>query len=98
TPPAHNRSLFDTVRFSYPDVIQQLIAGDGGVSPLSIIRVGDRLLAGEVRVQHTSQQGRAFTLVAIRDRTESFTLRAALEVIGQAALIIDANDRIVDFN
>jgi hypothetical protein len=33
TPPAQNRSIFDTVRFSFPDVIQQMIVGDGGVAP-----------------------------------------------------------------
>jgi hypothetical protein len=99
TPPAENRSLLDTVRFSYPDLIQQLITSDGGgVSPLSVIHVGDRLLAAEVWVRHTSQKGRRLALVAIQDRTEDFTLRAALDVIGQAALIIDGNGRIVDFN
>jgi hypothetical protein len=98
TPPAQNRSVLDTIRFSFPDVIQQLIAGDGGVSPLSMIHVGNRLLATEVRVRHTSQQGRRLALLTITDATEAFTLRAALDVIGQAALIIDSNDRIVEFN
>ena len=99
TPPAQNRSLLDTVRFSYPDVIQQLIQGEGGgVSPLSVVRVGDRLLATEVWIRHTSQKGRRLALVTIQDKTEDFTLRAALDVIGQAALIIDGEGRIVDFN
>jgi PAS domain-containing protein len=98
TPPAQNRSIVDTVRFSFPDMIQQLIAADGGVSPLSMIHIGDRLLATEVRVQHTSQQGRRLTLVTIQDKTEEFTTRAALDVIGQAALIIDNNGRIIQFN
>jgi PAS domain-containing protein len=98
TPPAQNRSLLDTVRFSYPDVIQQLITSEGGRSPLSIIHVGDQLRAAEVRVHHISQKGRRVALVAIEDKTEDFTLRAALDVIGQAALVIDANGRIVEFN
>lgn len=99
TPPAENRSLLDTVRFSYPDVVQQLIAGDrGGVSPLSVIHVGERLVTAEVRVQLTLQKGRRLALVTIEDKSEDFTLRAALDVIGQAALIIDSRGRIVDFN
>jgi PAS domain-containing protein len=98
TPPAQNRSILDTVRFSFPDMIQQLISGDGGTASLSMIHVGDRLLATQVRVQHTMQQSRRLTLVTIQDNTESFTLRAALDVIGQAALIIDNNGRISEFN
>ncbi len=77
TPPAQNRSLLDTVRFSYPDMIQQLITGEAAASRRSrMIHVGDRLLATEVRVQHTSQQGRRLALVAIQDKTEEFTLCA----------------------
>jgi PAS domain-containing protein len=98
TPPAQNRSILDTVQFSFPDVIQQLIAGDGGVSPLSMIHVRDQLLATEVRIRHTSQQGRRLALLTIVDKTEDLTLRAALDVIGQAALVIDSNGRIVEFN
>jgi hypothetical protein len=98
TPPAQNRSILDTVRFSFPDMIQQLITGEGGISPLSMIHVGDRLLATEVRVQHTLQQGRRLTLLTIQDKTEEFTTRAALDVIGQAALIIDDNGHIIEFN
>jgi PAS domain-containing protein len=98
TPPAQNRSLLETVRFSFPDMIQQLITADGGIAPLSMIHLGDRLLATEVRVRHTSQQGRRLTLVTIQDKTDEFTMRAALDVIGQAALIIDNNGRIIEFN
>jgi hypothetical protein len=97
-PPAQNRSIFDTVRFTFPDMIQQLIAADGGVAPLSMIHVRDQLVATEVRIKHTLQQGRRLTLVTILDRTQDFTLRAALDAIGQAALVIDGSGRIVEFN
>jgi hypothetical protein len=96
--PAQDRSLLESVRFTYPDVIQELIAGPGGVSPLAMIHSGDRLIAAEVRVQHTLQNGRRLALVIIEDRTESFSLRAALDVIGQATLIIDQRGRVLDFN
>jgi PAS domain-containing protein len=98
TPPAQNRSLLETVRFSYPDVVQELICADGGRSPLSLIHVDDRLLAAEVQVQHITQNGRRVALVAIDDRTEDFMLRAALDVSGQATLVIDAAGRVVEFN
>jgi PAS domain-containing protein len=97
-PPAQDRSILESIRFSYPDVIQELIAGDGGVSPLAMIHADDRLIAAEVRVQHTLQNGRRLALVIIEDRTEGFSLRAALDVIGQATLIIDQSGRVVEFN
>lgn len=96
--PAQDRSLLEIVRFSYPDVMQESIAGDGGVLPLAVIHVEGRLIAAEVRVRHTLQNGRRLAVVVIEDRTESLSLRAALDVIGQAALIIDQAGRVVDFN
>lgn len=96
--PVDGRSLFETIRFSYPDVVQELITEAGGVAPLSMIQVGDRLRATEVRVQHMAQKGRRFALVVIHDKTEEFTVRAALDVIGQAALVIDSQGRILAFN
>lgn len=98
TPPAQNRTLFETVQFSFPDVVQQLIAGEGGSAPLSIVHVGDRIIASEVSVHHTTQQGRRLALVTLQNKSEDFTLRAALDVVGQAVLIIDSNGRIVEYN
>jgi PAS domain-containing protein len=96
--PLSGRSLFETIRFSYPDVIQELITRTGGVSPLSMIWIGDRLRATEVRVQHMAQKGRRFALVVIHDKTEEFTVKAALDVTGQAVLAIDSQGRILAFN
>jgi hypothetical protein len=95
--PAQDRSILDTVRFSYPDVVQELIAGNGDLA-LAMIHVQDRLIAAEVRVRHTLQNGRRLALVTIEDKTEGFSLRAALDVIGQAALIIDHSGRVIEFN
>lgn len=97
-PPAQDRSLLETVRFSYPDLVQELIAGDGGLLPLAMIHVEGRLIAAELRVRHTLQNGRRLALVMIEDKTEGVSLRAALDVIGQAALIIDHSGRVIDFN
>jgi PAS domain-containing protein len=98
TDPVSGMSLFDAIRFSYPDAVQELLAHAGGVVPLSMIQVGDRLHATEVRVQHMAQKGRRFALVAINDKTEEFTAKAALDLTGQAALVIDSHGRIVAFN
>lgn len=95
---APGRGLFDSVRFSYPDMIQDLITGAGGVVPLSMIRAADRLRATEVHVRHVSQQGRRFALVIIHDKTAEFTLRAALDVAEQATLVIDSQGAVLAFN
>jgi hypothetical protein len=63
-----------------------------------MIHIRDELLATEARVQHTSQQGRRLALLTIIDKTEDLTLRAALDAIGQAALVIDGNGRIIELN
>ena len=92
------RTLSDALQFSYPEMVQELITGMGGIAPVVMIKVGGRLLATEVRVQHTIQKGRRFALVVIQDKSEELTAQAALDVSGQAVLIIDAQARVLGFN
>jgi PAS domain-containing protein len=92
------QGLFETIRFSYPDAVQGLIGDAGGVLPLCMVQVGGRLCATEVRVQHVVRKDRRFALLAIEDRTEQFTIKAALDATGQAALVIDSRGRILSFN
>jgi hypothetical protein len=90
--------VFEAIRFSYPEVVQELIAGFGGIAPLAMIHVGDQLRVTDVRVQHVAQRGRRFALLLIIDTTDEFIRRAALEASDSAALIIDARGRILAFN
>jgi PAS domain-containing protein len=92
------RNLFETTHFSYPDVVEQLIAGKDGVVRPSMIRVADRLRVAEVRVQHVAQKGRRLALVIIEDITEGFCLRAALDTAEYAALVVDSEGRVMAFN
>ena len=92
------RTLFETIRFSYPEMVQELITGNGGIVPLSIVKVDDRLRATEVVVRHLTQTGRRFALVVIQDKTEEFTAHAALDVSGQAMLVVDSQGRLLSFN
>lgn len=98
TEPVPGGNLFETVHFSYPEMVQELLAKSGGAVPLSMIKVGDRLCATQVRVQHMAQKGRRLALVLIHDKTEEFTIRTALDATGQAVLVIDAHSRILAFN
>jgi hypothetical protein len=90
--------LYSVVRFSYPEVMQQLIGGFGGTAPLTMVHVGDQVRVTDVSVQHVSQRGRRFALLLITDATDAFIRRAALEAADHAALIVDARGRVLGFN
>lgn len=91
-------SLFDALRFSYPEIVQELINGAGGVTKPCMVHLGEKLLATEVRVQHLAQKGRRFALLIISDLTEAFCVRAALDVADQAALVVEGRGRVLAFN
>ena len=92
------RDFFEAIRFSYPEVVQELVSGPGGVAKLCMIRLNDRLLATEVRVQHVAQKGRRFALVMVSDMTEAFCVKAALDVAEHAALVVNSQGRVLAFN
>jgi PAS domain-containing protein len=92
------RSLIEALHFSYPELVHELVSGAGGVAPACMLRLGGRLLATEVRVQHLAQKGRRLALVIVQDTTESFCVRAALDVAEHAALVVDAQGRVLAWN
>lgn len=96
--PGNGTHLFSAVHFAYPDMVQELIAGTGGVSPLVIVKVDDRMYITVVSVQHMARRGRRLALVVIEDRSEAFQLRAALDATEQAVIIIDSRDRVLAYN
>jgi hypothetical protein len=96
--PITGRTLFDAVRFSYPDVVQELIRGADGVAEQAVIRMADEFRVTQVRVRHVAQLGHRFALVLVEDTTEVFCVRAALDSAEYAALVIDARGRICAFN
>jgi hypothetical protein len=90
--------LYRVIRFSYPEVMQQLVGGFGGTAPLTMIHVGNEVRVTDVRVQHVSQRGRRFALLLITDSTDAFIRRAALEAADHAALIVDSRGIVLGFN
>lgn len=96
--PAVGRELFEAIRFSYPDAVQELIEGTGGLLRLSVIHVGGELRITDVRIQHMVQRGRRFAVVVIEDKTEAFCVKAALDVADNAALVLDAEGRVLALN
>lgn len=96
--PAMGRKLGEIVQFSYPEIIEELVAGAGGTAPEVTLRAGGELRMARVRVQHIAHRGKRFALVVIEDQTETFAVRAALDAAEQATLVLDAAGRVLVFN
>jgi PAS domain-containing protein len=92
------RSLLEGLRFSYPELVHELISGAGGIARPCMLRLNGRLLATEVHVQHLAQKGRRLALVIVQDMTEDFCMKAALDVAEHAAIVVDADGRVLAWN
>ncbi len=90
--------LFEALRFSYPDVVPELVGGTDGVVPRTMIHVGDRMRMCEVKVIHIAHKGRRLALLALQDVTELFHARTVLDTSEYAALLIDGGGIILTFN
>jgi hypothetical protein len=95
---AAGRPFLEVVQFSYPDVVQNLIEGAGGVAPGAMIRVTGQLRATEVSVRHMPYPGRRLALVVIRDVTDATCVKIALDMADHAALVVDSRGRVKAFN
>jgi hypothetical protein len=96
--PLAGRSLFEALRFSYPDIVQQLIFDSDGGAPLTVLRVAEQLRVTHVRVLYVAQKARRLALLTIEDATEAFCLKAALDASEYAAVVVDARGRVLAFN
>lgn len=90
--------LFDALRFSYPDIIQELINGNDGSVPRTVVHVGEQVRMCEVRVIHIAHKGRRLALLALEDVTQLFHARTVLDTSEYAALLVDDAGRILTFN
>ena len=91
-------NLFKALCFSYPDIVHELVIGSDGAAPLTVIRVADQLRVTQVRVLHVVHKGHRLALLTIEDGTEVFCLKAAVDTSEYAALVIDAQGRLLAFN
>ena len=96
--PIEGRPLFEALKFSYPDIVQELIVGSDGGAPATVIRIADQLRVTQIRVLHVAHKGRRLALLTIEDATEVFCLKAALDTSEYAAFVIDARGLVLAFN
>jgi PAS domain-containing protein len=92
------KGLFEIARFSFVDLVQELIAGAIGTASLTAIHVADEVRLAQVRVLQMVHKRRRLALLTLEDVTEAFCLRAAWDTSEYAALVVDALGRIRAFN
>src|SRR6185312_17304750 len=95
---AVGRKLTEAVHFSYPEVIEELVNGMGGTAQHVVFHRGAELSLARVRAQPIPYKGRRLALILIEEMTETFAVRAALDVAEQAIVVIDSQDRVLAFN
>lgn len=92
------RNLFEAARFSFADLIQEIIAGASGGASLTAIHVADEVRLTQVRVLQVVHKKRRLALLTLEDATEAFCLRAALDTSEYAAVVVDAAGRVRALN
>jgi PAS domain-containing protein len=96
--PLEGRKLFDAVKFSFPDIVQELIGGNDGGVPRTAVHVADEIRMAQAWVVHITHNGQRLALLTLEDVTELFCARSALDTSEYAALVIDWKGRILVFN
>jgi PAS domain-containing protein len=96
--PLEGRKFFDALRFSFPDVVQELITGNDGAVPRTPMRVAHQIRMVELRVVHVAHKGQRLALLTLEDITELFCIRSALDTSEYASLVIDWGGRVLAFN
>jgi PAS domain-containing protein len=95
---AEGLNLFEVARFSYIDLVQEMIAGAIGTATLTALHVGDEVRLAQVRVIQVVHKRRRLSLLTLEDVTEAFCLKAAWDTSEAAALVVDALGHVRAFN
>ena len=96
--PATGRKLTEVIQFTYPEIIEELASGIGGMAQHVALHRGGELCLAQVRAQPIPYKGRRLALILIEETLEAFALRAALDVAEQAIVVVDSQDRVLAFN
>jgi hypothetical protein len=89
------QKLFEAIRFSYPERVQEIVTKDAGVAGAVVVHTERELRMVNVRVQHVSYEGRRLALVLLEDMTAAFCGSAALDSEQHPILVITAAGRVM---
>jgi hypothetical protein len=92
------RKLFSVARFSFADLVQDMIAGAKSEPALIAMHIDDELRLTQVSVLQVLHKRRRLALLTLEDVTQVFCLKAALDSSEFAALVVDAAGNIRAFN
>ena len=87
------KDLFGAVEFSYPEVIQQVIAESGEI-PLAVYRVGHQTRVASIKARAVSHNSVRYAYLSIDDVSQLLYQRAALDSIQTAVVVVSADRRI----
>jgi PAS domain-containing protein len=91
-------NLFEVARFSFIDLVQEMIGGAVSTATLTALHVADEVRLAQVRALQVVHKKRRLTLLTLEDVTELFCLKAAWDTSEAAALVVDALGHIRAFN
>jgi hypothetical protein len=91
-------TLFELVRFSDPEAVEELIRGQGGELPFAVYHVGQELRIACVRVHSMQHSGFGFAYVSFTDLTDQHFLGTALRAIDIPMVVLSGAQRVMFFN
>jgi len=92
------RPLFDIIRFSQRERIEQLLTRGSGVAWNTVYYVDGAGRVANVRCHTVEHEGGSYAFVVIEDVTEQHYLKASFDAIGDAVLVIAADQRLLYAN
>lgn len=92
------KNLLGLVDFAYPEVVAELVAGEGGEVPLALYRVGGVAHLARVHVSIAHHAGARYACVTLEDVHQRVFGQAALDAASPALLVIGAGERVRAFN
>ena len=93
-----HKNLLGLVEFSYPEVVEGLIRGNGGDVPLAPLRVGTETKFSRIVVHSISHGSTRYAYVSFQDIADLHYSQAALGAVAQALLVVNSSRQVLYFN
>lgn len=92
---ATGRGLFDLVRFTHPERIEQLLARGSGTAWYTVYYVGEVARMANVRCYSVEHAGASYAYLILEDVTEQHYLKAAFDAVPDPLLIISSQQKLL---
>src|SRR5438477_3278373 len=92
------RPITDVINFSQPERIEQLLARGSGAAWQSVYHIDGAGRVANVRCYGVEHEGGSYAYLVIEDVTDQNYLKAAFDAVGDAVLVIAADQRLLYAN